>query len=118
MQVQLTKDSIDLGIVTTNGEAMLAFYRDVLGFADDGENPMPGGTMHRLRCGTSSIKLVSPRKTPPGTAPAGGIQGATGYRYWTISVSNLPELVAACEEAGRTIAVPVTELRPGVTIAI
>src|SRR3954454_7217494 len=104
MQLQLTKDSIDLGIVTTNGDAMLAFYRDVLGFGDDGETPMPGGTMRRLRCGTSVIKLVSPPREPPANAAPGGIQGATGYRYWTISVANLPELVAACEEAGRTIA--------------
>ncbi len=44
--------------------------------------------------------------------------GCTGYRYWTITVSNLAELVSACEEAGRTVVVPVTELRPGITIAI
>ncbi len=118
MAVNLTKDSIDLGIVTTDAAAAVAFYRDVLGFEDLGESPMPGGAMHRLRCGTSAIKIVSPRRPPAGSAPAGGIQGATGYRYWTISVSNLEEVVAACEAAGRTIAVPKTELRPGVTIAI
>jgi catechol 2,3-dioxygenase-like lactoylglutathione lyase family enzyme len=116
--VQLTKDAIDLGIVTTEPEAMLEFYRDVLGFEDGGENPMPGGTMHRLQCGSSTIKLVSLRSEPPATAPPGGIRGGTGYRYWTISVSNLPEVVAACEAAGRPVAVPITELRPGVTIAI
>ena len=43
---------------------------------------------------------------------------ATGYRYWTISVSNLSELVQQCEAAGVTVAVPITELRPGITIAI
>jgi len=32
MGVKVAKDAIDLGIVTTNGEAMLTFYRDVLGF--------------------------------------------------------------------------------------
>ena len=32
MGVKVAKDAIDLGIVTTNGPAMLAFYRDVLGF--------------------------------------------------------------------------------------
>jgi len=118
MAVNLTKDSIDLGIVTSDAAAAVAFYRDVLGFEDMGESPMPGGAMHRLRCGTSAIKIVSPRRTPAASAPTGGIQGATGYRYWTISVSNLEEVVAACEAAGRTIAVPKTELRPGVTIAI
>jgi glyoxylase I family protein len=118
MGVELSKDSIDLGIVVQDAEAALAFYRDVLGLDDLGEMPMPGGTMRRLGCGTSVVKLVSLRNAPPATAPPGGIQGAAGYRYWTISVTNLAAVVAACEEAGHKIAVPVTELRPGITIAI
>src|SRR5689334_2616116 len=109
MGVQLTKDSIDLGIVTTAPEPMVAFYRDVLGFEDLGEMPMPGGAMHRLRCGTSDVKIVAPRNAPPAAAAPGGIQGATGYRYWTISVANLEDLVAACEGAGRKVVVPITE---------
>ena len=118
MGADLTKDSIDLGIVTNDGAAAVAFYRDVLGFEDQGEMPMPGGSMHRLACGTSVIKIVCLKNAPSASAPPGGIQGATGYRYWTITVSNLPELVAACEAAGRKVVVPVTELRPGITIAI
>ena len=118
MPADLTKDSIDLGIVTAHPEALVGFYRDVLGFEDHGEMPMPGGTMRRLACGTSVIKIVAPRNAPPAAAPPGGIQGGTGYRYWTISVSNLADLVAACEAAGHKVAVPVTELRPGITIAI
>lgn len=118
MALKLTKDSIDLGIVTNVPEKALAFYRDVLGFEDAGESPMPGGTMHRLLCGTSTIKLVTPKKAPPAIAPPGGIQGATGYRYWTISVSDLAELVGRCEAAGVNVVVPITELRPGITIAI
>ena len=118
MTVQLTKDSIDLGIVTNDPAASIAFYRDLLGFKDLGEFPMPGGTMQRLVCGKSMIKIVSPKKAPPATAPPGGIQGSTGYRYWTMSVSNLAEIVAACEAGGVTIAVPLTERAPGVTIAI
>src|SRR4051812_19445521 len=118
MGVALTKDSIDLGIVTSDLEAATAFYRDVLGFEDLGENPMPGMVMRRLRCGTSAIKLVRMNRQPAASAPAGGIGGATGYRYWTISVSNLGEVVAACEAAGRKVAVPETEIRPGTRIAI
>ena len=118
MAVELTKDSIDLGIVVRDAEAALAFYRDVLGFEDLGERPMPGGVMHRLGCGTSVIKLVSLKRPPAAAAPPGGIGGGSGYRYWTISVSNMEDVVAACEAAGRPIAVPITELAPGVTIAI
>jgi len=74
--------------------------------------------MRRLLCGTSTIKIVSLRKPPAATAAPGGIGGSTGYRYWTISVSNIAQLVADCEQAGRVVAVPVTELAPGITIAI
>jgi catechol 2,3-dioxygenase-like lactoylglutathione lyase family enzyme len=118
MGVHLTKDSIDLGIVVTDPERSLAFYRDALGFKEAGEMPMPGGShMYRLMCGTSMIKLVHHAKELPGPPP-GGINKATGYRYWTISVDNIPEVVADCEAAGYRIAVPTTQLRPGITIAI
>jgi catechol 2,3-dioxygenase-like lactoylglutathione lyase family enzyme len=120
MPVRLTKNSIDLGIVVKDGPAALAFYRDLLGFKHEGDMPMPGGggTMHRLLCGDSLIKLVVPAKAPPANAPPGGIPGATGYRYWTISVSNISDVVAACREAGRNVVVPEREIRPGIRIAI
>jgi len=116
--MQIVKDSVDLGIVVADAEAAVGFYRDVLGLEDLGANPMPGGQMHRLRCGTSVIKIITTKRPTPAVAPPGGIQGATGYRYWTISISNLAEVVKACEAAGRKIAVPPTEIRAGVTIAM
>ena len=118
MTAQITKDSIDLGIVVTDIDASLAFYRDLIGLADDGTMPVPGGMMYRLKCGTSVVKLISPKRPPANAAAPGGIGGANGYRYFTMFVSNLAEIVAECTAAGHTIAVPVTELRPGITIAI
>ena len=120
MGVELTKEAIDLGIVTRDAEAALKFYRDTLGFKAIGEMPMPGtGTMHMLLCGKSMIKVVELEKEPKGAAPApGGIRGATGYRYWTISVSNLDALAAACEEAGYKVAVSPREIRPGIKISM
>lgn len=119
MSIALTKNAIDLGIVTTNGTAMLAFYRDVLGLKYLREMPMPigNGVMHQLACGDTVIKLVVLEATPA-TAPSGGIAGATGYRYWTISVSNLSEVVQKCAAAGHKIVGKEKEIRPGVTIAI
>jgi catechol 2,3-dioxygenase-like lactoylglutathione lyase family enzyme len=119
MPAELAKDSIDIGIVVTDIDASLAFYRDTLGLTPGEEFPLPGGgTMHRLMVGTTVIKLLVPATPPPAVAPPGGIQGATGCRYWTISVSNIEALVAECGAAGYAVAVPVTVLRPGVTIAI
>lgn len=119
MAIELTKQGIDLGIVTTNGDAALAFYRDTLGFRQEPDTPFPGGgTMHRLWCGDSLIKIVVPDKAPPAEAARGGPAGATGYRYWTISVSNLNELVEDCRTRGYRIRVEPREVRPGVTIAM
>ena len=120
MGIALTKNSIDLGINTNNGPAMLAFYRDLLGLKYMGEMAMPGGgVMHRMMCGDSMIKLrVMPDTPPLHPAAPGGIQSAAGLRYWTMTISNLTELVQACADAGTPVVVPEREFRPGVRIAI
>ena len=51
MPLNITKDSIDIGIVTADAEAMLKFYRDTLGLEFEGEMQMGTGTMHRLSAG-------------------------------------------------------------------
>ena len=104
MGVQLTKDSIDLGIVVRDADAALAFYRDTLGFEDTGSMKMPGGggTMYRLLCGTSLIKIVHPETELDDRRARGGIQGAYGYRYWTISVDNLDEITDGLRRRRRT----------------
>lgn len=119
MALQPTKDSVDLGIVTSNGAAMFAFYRDVLGLPHQGDLPLPfGGTMHRLLAGTSVIKIVVPDKDPGHPPAPGGLAGGTGYRYFTISVSNLDEVVETARRAGARIAMPRTRVRAGVEIAM
>ena len=119
MAVEVVKKGVDLGIVTTNGDAMLAFYRDVVGLPYQAAMPMPGGvgTMHRMLCGDSVIKLVVLPKVGGPAAP-GGIAGASGYRYWTITVSNLTEAVDACANAGAKVLIADKEVRPGVRIAM
>lgn len=119
MLVQLKKQAIDLGIVTRNGEAMLAFYRDLLGFRHEADTPFgQTGTMHRLWCGDSMIKICVPDPAPSVDPELGPIATAAGYRYWTMIVENLEEIVAACADAGSKIVVPLKEIRPGVRIAI
>jgi catechol 2,3-dioxygenase-like lactoylglutathione lyase family enzyme len=121
MGVKVAKDAIDLGIVTTNGEAMLAFYRDVLGFEHEGDIAMEHvgiKVMHRLWFGKSLIKLVVPVKDPGVPAAPGGIQGGTGYRYWTMTIHNLDEVLSAVQAAGQKIVRPRTEVRPGVVIGM
>jgi catechol 2,3-dioxygenase-like lactoylglutathione lyase family enzyme len=119
MGVAIAKDSIDLGIVVRDAQAALKFYRDTLGLVQEPDTPFPaGGTMHRLRCGTSLIKLVAPSVVPDARPEPGNIPNASGYRYWTITVSNLDEIMGQCEAGGYKIVVPKTEVRPGITIGI
>ena len=121
MGVKLKKDSIDLGIVVADAEKALAFYRDTLGFEFVATTPLAAsgpGVMHRLMCGTTMIKIVDPGRELAAKAPAGGIQGATGYRYFTISVTNLDEITATCEAGGYKVVVQPREIRPGVRISM
>jgi len=119
MGVVVTKDSIDLGIVTTDAVPMLKFYRDTLGLKVEGEMVMPGGNhMTRLACGTTTLKIVVNVKRPPAEAPPGGIGGATGLRYFTISVSNLEQATNELAEAGYKVVVKPREIRAGVTISM
>ena len=72
MGIKLAKDSIDLGIIVTDGPKALAFYRDTLGFEHIATTPMPGGggTMERLMCpcaagrGRSRLRFESFRLLP------------------------------------------------------
>ncbi len=120
MGLRLAGGGIALGIVVADSEEALGFYRDFLGLEHVEDLPMPigsGGTMHRLQCGDSQLKLVRFDEQPP-SATGRGIDGALGYRYVTLSVTNLDEMAAACADAGVPVATPVTEIRPGVRVMI
>jgi catechol 2,3-dioxygenase-like lactoylglutathione lyase family enzyme len=117
--VQLTKDAIDLGIVIRDSEASLRFYRDTLGLEHVTDMEMPGGaTMHRLNCGTTLVKLVKLAEVPAAANPPGGIGGGTGIRYFTLSVSNLADVLAACGDAGYKVVWKEREIRPGVRVGM
>lgn len=116
----IAKPGLDLGIVTNNGDAMLEFYRDVVGLEFEATMKLEAvgiSRMDRLRCNDSVLKLV----TTTGDVPAstgGGLEGCTGLRYFTITVDDIAAAVADCEAAGRSIVWPLLEVRPGVTIAM
>lgn len=114
MAVTLTKEALDVGIITNNGEKMLAFYRDVLGFAQEPSIPFPGlGTIHRLVCGNSILRIVAADNAVEQVA-GGAFASRNGIRYLTINISNLDQVVADCKAFGCAIAVDIRELRPGV----
>jgi catechol 2,3-dioxygenase-like lactoylglutathione lyase family enzyme len=119
MTMKLAKNAIDLGVVTADGERALAFYRDTLGLSVDGEIPVPGmGLIKRLPCGDSVIKLFILDRAPPLRTATGGFSRQTGFRYCTLEVENLDEVVGACRRDGHPIPVEIRDLRPGVRVAM
>ena len=118
MPVRLTKRSLDVGIVTRNGDRLREFYRDVFGLEPFEDLPMPGiGTVLRLRSGDSVLRIFVPETPPEGDAGEGGLSGRPGYRYMTFEVEDLDAALVAVEAGGgRTVFGPV-EPRPGRRIA-
>ena len=119
MSIEVKKSAIDIGIIAKDIEAMMHFYGEVMGLEFEAAIDMPGGgTMNRFKVGDSVIQLIELDPAAPADAAPGGIRGATGYRYWTITVGNLEACVTKAAEAGAKIVVPAKVVRPGVTIAI
>ena len=119
MAITIVKDAIDIGLITGNLDAMTAFYCDTLGLEVEAVLDMPNGSqMTRLICGTTIVKLVTHTRTPEAKNPPGGIAGATGIRYFTITIDDLETAVAECRDAGYTVALGPLESRPGVNIAM
>lgn len=121
MSIEFGPEPVAIGIVVRDGDAALSFYRDVLGMTHEGDMPMPiggGGTMHRLRCGPTLVKLVNLDTNPEAQAPAGGIVDGSGIRYVTINVVDLAAAMAQCEQAGAPVIMKAVELRAGVSVGM
>jgi catechol 2,3-dioxygenase-like lactoylglutathione lyase family enzyme len=110
------KDSLDLGILVSDVDASLRFYRDILGLEFVGETPLWFGTMHRLRFGRSDFKLIQPHRVPPKGPPA--LEAQLGFRYVTFVIENLSECCEALKGKGVEFYLPEKEVRPGVRIAM
>ena len=110
------KDSLDLGILVSDINASLEFYRDILGLEYVGETPVWFGTIYRLRFGSSDFKLVKPNTIPPRGAI--GVESQLGFRYVTFVIHDLTGLCKELESKGIEFFLPQKELRPGVNIAM
>jgi catechol 2,3-dioxygenase-like lactoylglutathione lyase family enzyme len=116
MLLKPAKDSVDLGIFVSDIKKSLAFYQGLLGLEKTEELQTGFGTLHRLKVGTSDIKLMDPKKVPP--AGVIGLEKQLGFRYITFVIKGLTELCAALKDKGVEFTIPETQIRPGTRIAM
>ncbi len=114
--MQPAKDSIDLGMIVGDIQKSLHFYQTLLGLPKIEERPASTGTMHRLRFGSSDVKLIDPTGQP-GAGPI-GIEQQLGFRYLTFVVTNLDAVCQLMEAENIEFTRAKTEIAPGTTIAM
>jgi catechol 2,3-dioxygenase-like lactoylglutathione lyase family enzyme len=112
MKLELLTPSIELGLVTTNLDAMITFYEDFLGLELQGVIEFDDGSQRRYVLGSGVLKLVTYSSAPPLAATPGGGHAQAGLRYFTIGVQNLRAVAAEVEAAGYDIVEPPTEFAP------
>ncbi len=112
MNLDLLTPTVEIGLVTTNPDAMVAFYEGFLGLEPQGDIEFADGSQRRYTLGSSVLKLVT-YTTPPAepVAPGGG-RAQAGLRYFTIGVNGLRDAAAKIEAAGYQIVEPPTEFAP------
>ncbi len=116
MLLNPVKQNIDLGIVVSDPTECLHFYRDILGLEKTEEITMGLGTLHRLQYCNSDVKLLVPKEAKQ-SGPE-GLQAQEGIRYFTMVISNIKEVVTKLTEENVPFEIPLTEIRPGTTIAM
>ena len=116
---RLGEAKVEVGIVVRDGDAMAAFYGDVLGLEEVPGFDFTGGSMRRFLHGDAIVKLVSMGQPPELSNPPNGPAGnAAGVRYISIGVDDLDAALARCAAANGPVPVPKMEFRPGVNIAM
>ena len=110
--------ALDVGIVVTDMEKSLAFYRDLIGLpviAEVRTSLIGAGTMIQLRHGSSLIKLLEMDEAPLARTET-GIATTFGHRYVTFMVSDITIYEQKVKEANSPIAMALTELGNGAKI--
>ena len=118
MAIELLAKNIEVGLVTTNLDAMVGFYETFLGLPYQGDLDFPGGTMKRYSLGDNVLKLVTLDEPPASAAVPGGGPAQAGIRYFTVVVANVTTAAEQVREAirGETLWVlPHEDLKPLVT---
>src|SRR5215510_16489809 len=98
MLLKPAKDSVDLLIFVGDIRKSLDFYQGTLGLEKTQELQTPFGTSHRLRYGTSLVKLMDPKQVPP--AGPIGLEKQLGIRCLSFVIRDLSGVCAVLKGKG------------------
>ena len=112
MKLDLLTPSIEIGLVTTDLDRMIAFYEGFLELDPQGVIDFDGGSQRRYSLGGSVLKLVTYTPPPPKPAAQGGGRAQAGLRYFTIGVNGLRTVADAFAASDHDVVEPLTEFAP------
>ncbi|VEG58487.1 glyoxalase/bleomycin resistance protein/dioxygenase [Mycolicibacterium aurum] len=112
MKLDLLMPGIEVGLVTTDLDPMVAFYEGFLELEPQGEIEFVGGSQRRYSLGNCVVKLVTYTSPPPAPVAPGGGRTQAGLRYFTIGVNGLRAVSEAFEASEYQIVEPLTEFAP------
>jgi catechol 2,3-dioxygenase-like lactoylglutathione lyase family enzyme len=116
MLLKPAKDSLDLCIVVSDIRKSLDFYQGTLGLEKTQEVQTPYGNVHRLRYGTSLVKLMDPKQVPP--AGPIGLEKQLGLRFLSFVIHDLSGVCTVLKEKGVEFTVPETQVLPDTRVAM
>lgn len=117
MSARMRKPALDAGIVSGNAEPLLAFYQAVAGMEPLPPLVLPNiGTIHKLACGESILRVMVPEK-PPAADASESFSAQAGIRYLTLEIDDIEAAVAAVRSHGGSVTLEPFELRPGRRVA-
>ncbi len=109
MAVELLANGIEVGVVTTDIDAMADFYGSFLGLPHQADLEFPGGRMKRYAIGSNVLKLVTYDVAPAAPAVPGGGRAQAGIRYLTLVVANVTQASQQAAQAGHPVVEPPTD---------
>jgi predicted enzyme related to lactoylglutathione lyase len=117
MGTRMAKPALDVGLITADAAPLLTFYREVVGLELLDPLTIPNvGTIHKLACGESILRVMVPTSRPEPN-DAVGFSARAGIRYLTLEVEDIEKAVESAREHGGSVALEPFELRPGRRVA-
>lgn len=116
MLLKPAKDSVEFLIFVSDIRKSLDFYQGTLGLEKTQEVQTPFGTVHRLRYGTSVVKLMDPKQVPP--AGPIGLEKQLGIRCLSFVIRDLSGVCTVLKEKGVEFTMPETQVLPDRRIAM